>query len=307
MGYYLNPSELCSMFAMPTSIADKHLQLATATQLQVIIYALRHQDLAFDAEKISDALALDKDTVADSLLYWEKAGVLKSTDTIEVAPVVAPKKVIAPAPKKPSREESAKRGLECPEIAFLLREAEIKFGRILRQNEVSTLVWLFDDQGVNLAIILMLIDFSVSEGRANIGFIEKTAVEWINSGIETIQQAEQYLVELHAKRSAWHIVETAMGLEHHSPTKKELDFAHSWVDLWGFDRTMLRSAYEICIDNKAKISMPYINKVLEGWHKDKIKSVDMIPSKEDKKTSNNKYDEYFKNARKLMFTDDDKL
>ena len=137
---------------------------------------------------------------------------------VTAAPKAAPKKAIASSALKPNREEAAKRGLECPEIAFILHSAEQKFGRMLRQTEISTLVWLFDDQGLSASLILMIIEFAISEGRANIGFIERTAIEWVNDGVLDVESAERRLIDMRRKKSAWHIVETTMGIEHRSPT-----------------------------------------------------------------------------------------
>lgn len=177
---------------------------------------------------------------------------------------------VRPAAVKPSREDVTKRGLESPEIAFLLQEAQMKFGRGLRPGEASTLVWLHDDEGMGVALILMLIEFAISEGRCHIGFIERTALAWIGDGITTIEQAEQYIRRLQGQRSAWRRVESAMGIDHRSPSAKELQNAYTWVEEWGFSRDMLRAAYEECVDNTAKVSMAYIGRVLENWHKQGI-------------------------------------
>ena len=309
MGYIINVNELSSLFAVPCSIADKSLALATGPQLKVILWSLRHMEAKFDIKKICDALSLDEATVSDALLYWKNAGIILSSEETAEKEIEQPvKKAVAPAIQKPSREEIAKRGLECPEIAFLLREAELKFGRILRQNEVSTLVWLYDDQGMNLALILMLIDSCINENRLNISYIQRTAVEWIKNGVETVQQAEQYLIDRKNRNEAWHTVETSMGLEHRMPSKKELDYAVCWTNKWQFDRSMLRAAYECCVDNKAKISMPYINKVLESWHKEGIKNTEML--KQRKHADSVRIDEnkeFFSDAHSMMYDDDDRM
>lgn len=177
---------------------------------------------------------------------------------------------VRPAAVKPSREDVTKRGLESPEIAFLLQEAQMKFGRGLRPNEASTLVWLHDDEGMGVALILMLIEFAISEGRCHIGFIERTALSWIGDGISTIEQAERHIRRLQGQRSAWRVVESAMGIDHRSPSARELQSAYTWVEEWGFSRDMLRAAYEECVDNTAKVSMAYIGRVLENWHKQGI-------------------------------------
>lgn len=301
MGYYLNPSELTAMFAVPASVVDKHIKLASSEQLKVLLWALRNAN-NFDSAVAAEALRITPDAATEAFDYWVGVGVLGATESpapavITTAPK-APKKVIASTALKPNREEAAKRGLECPEIAFILRSAEQKFGRMLRQTEISTIVWLFDDQGLSASLILMIIEFAISEGRANIGFIERTAIEWVNDGVLDVESAERRLIDMRRKKSAWHIVETTMGIEHRSPTKAELEAADKWITEWNYGRDIIRAAYELCVDTTSKFSFPYIKKIMEGWHKQGVKNLEDIENlkltKNAAKPSNtgNKYDDF---------------
>lgn len=290
MGYYLNPNELVSMFPMPSSVVDKHIKLASAEQLRVLLWSIRNTN-NFDVPSIAAALKMDESTVNDALLYWTDRGVLCST--AEPAPEItaAPerkKTAVSGNRLKPGRAESARRGLECPEIAFILREAEQKLGRVLRQSEISTFVWLYDDQGMSSSLILMIVGYAVSCGRPNIGFIERTAVEWINDGVTDVETAESRLTVMRQKNSAWHVVETAAGIEHRSPSKTELDAANTWVNEWHYGRDVIRAAYEACVDATSKFSIPYIKKIMEKWHSAGVNTVDDIAkltAKPEKKTA----------------------
>lgn len=299
----MNSTELCSGFAVPTSVVDKHIKLASATHLRVLLWCLRFSNYNTDA--VSEGLRLDVDSVEDAFMYWHEAGVLGKTE--DAAPITQlPKQAEKPAAKKivtgniikPTREEVAKRGLECEEIAFLLHEAELMLGRTLRHSEASTLTWLYDDQGLNASLILMIVGFAVSEGRPNIGFIERTAVEWVNDGVSDIESAEKRLVTMRQSRSAWHLVETAMGLEHRSPSKSELETADKWVNEWGYGRDIIRLAYETCVDTTSKFSMPYIKKIISEWHKADVKTIDDVenlqnPNKKSTDTKSDGYTDFF--------------
>ncbi len=286
MGYYLNPAEMMGMFAVPQSVADKHLRLASAEQLKVLLWCLKNLDKQFDITAACNGLKLDEYTVRDALDHWCERGVLCST--VEAQPAAEPEKkpkAVRTAVVKPGRDEVARRGFEDPEIAFILRETEQKFGRILRQSESSTLVWLHDDMGLPGSLILMIVGFAVTEGRANIGFIERTAIEWANDGVADIEAAEQRLVDMRRRRSAWHLVETAMGIEHRMPTKTELLMADTWVNEWNYGHDIIREAYEACINTTSKFSIPYIKKIVSEWHKAGVKTVDDIAALSTKKST----------------------
>lgn len=278
MGYYINPAEMSSMFAVPASVVEKHLRLASAEQLKVLLWFLKNPACGSDISAAADALRLDTATFNDALLYWYDRGVLSKTDepvkeTGGADNECAVKKAVLSAAVKPNREESARRGLECPEIAFILRETERKFGRTLRQNEISTLVWLYDDQGIGSSLLMMIVEYAVSEGRPSMSFIERTAVEWVNDGVSDVLSAEKRLAEMRRRRSAWHTVETAMGIEHRMPSSAELEAADKWINEWGYGSEILRAAYEACVDATSKFSIPYIKKILSSWHKAGVKTV----------------------------------
>ena len=175
--------------------------------------------------------------------------------------------------QKPTRDEVARRGAESPESAFLLNEAQKKFGRNINQAEASTLVWLHDYEGLPVAVIIMIIEYIVSEGRGTIKYLEKTAVDWSEKDINTVEKAEKHICAIMSSKKAWGRVERAMSIDHRRPSAKEQQAADRWVNEWGFSQEMLRAAYDQCVDATTKISIPYINKILEKWHKSGIKTV----------------------------------
>ncbi len=264
MSFSINPQVFQNVFTLPGDIADKHLKLASTTQLRVILYIFRHISDGCDKELIGNALNIDVIEVEDALLYWNNAGLLIGDSN----PVSTKKseKLVRSNIIKPSREEVAQRGAQNKQIQMLLSEAQIKFGRILKTGEASTLVWLFDDVGMDASLILMLIEYAVSENKCNITFIEKTAIDWLNADIKNIADAERHITEQYAKKTAWRLVQAAFGLDERMASKKELDYAQLWINEWHLDRKILRLAYERCVDAKSKFSMPYTAKILEGWH-----------------------------------------
>ncbi len=274
MKYYINPSSLLGAFPVPTSVADKHIKMAGAVQLKVLLYIFRHAAEEISPEAIAKHLSLSVADVNDTLRFWADAGVLSADGTpVTAQPLPAEKpKAVRAAAIKPTREEVAKRGNENPEIAFLLRETQQKLGRALRQSEASTLVWLHDDEGMSVSVLLMLIEFAISDGRPSIGYIERTALDWIDSGVEDIASAEHKINEIYNARSCWSIVQKAFGIDRKLPGKKEQELSVLWVKERGFSKEMLREAYERCVDSTGKLSFPYIAKILDKWYKNGIKT-----------------------------------
>ncbi len=285
MAYTLNISQMQDAFLLPCSVVRKYLKLATPAAVKVILWICCSASDEISPEKAAAELGLDINEVNETLLFWKSVGMLNGEPENNAGS--APRQIAVLRQQKPSREETARRGLESKEIAFLLHEAEMKFGRTLRQNEVSTLVWLYDDEGIPAAAILMIIEYAISENRGTIGFVERTAVDWLNRGIaQDVRAVENEIVKMRSCYSAWGIVQSAMGIERRSPSNAELETAHLWVNEWHYSSEMLKSAYDRCVDATSKFSVPYIRKIIEKWHKSGVKTTDDLKKYESEGQKN---------------------
>ncbi len=289
MDYIVNPAAFSSAFTLPGEIADKHLKLASPIQLKVILFVFRHLADAKNSEEIASALNLKQSDVDDALLYWQTAGVLlsKNTEKIEEKKQEKTKTARKAAIELPTRTDVASRSVDDSRFAFLLQESQAKFGRLLKDNESRVLLWLYEDEGMEVSLILMLLEYAISENKCTLSFIQRTAAEWLNNNISTISDAEKYITALYKKKTAWKIVEAAFGIEDRLPSTKELEYSDKWINEWGFDRRILRLAYEICVDTKSKFSMAYVAKILESWNADGIKTETEAKAKISAKQNSN--------------------
>lgn len=295
MGYKVNPASLFGAFSVPSEVVDKHIKMAGAVQLKTLLYIFRNPASPIDAEAISAYLSVSAADVRDCLSFWADAGLLlldgeapKALSPAPDAPVIH----VRPHTQKPDRAEVAKRGNENKEIAFLLRETQQKLGRTLRQSEASTLVWLYDDEGMSVSVLLMVIEFAISDNKANIGYIERTALDWLDNGVETPADAEQRIAEIYKNRNYFAIMRRAFGLPDRLPGKKETELSKLWIGEWKISGDMLRAAYEICVDNTGKYNLNYISKIIKEWHQKGITKAEDIPSDSPKK--NNDFTTYDK-------------
>lgn len=297
MNFFVNPIAFTSNFSVPSAVVDNYIRICGAVQLKVLLFALKNISAdGIDPKQVGDALSISVADATDALNFWADANILTRPNAeVTVKESLEPtKKAVILKTVKPTRSEIAKRGAEQPEITFLLREAQNVFGRALKQSEASTLVWLYDDEGMSAALILTLLEYAKSNERLNIGFIERTGVDWINNNVLSVADADRYLNELARKNTAWSVVCKAFGLDKRMPSKTELTLSDLWVNEYKLGRDLLREAYNICVDTTGKFSMPYIKKIIESWHKAGVKTINDIeqfneqskakPSKKGKNT-----------------------
>lgn len=285
MKYNINMSVFSNTFPMPCDIADKHLKIATLSQLKVLICFMRNISDGINPENISRDTALPISEVDDALVFWSQCGILNGEP--EVTKVPEP---IVVTTDLPSRADVIKRGLEDERLAFLLREAQLKFGRNLKQNENSLLVSLYDDHGMDISVILLLLQYAKSEDKCNITFIKNTASRWLNAGVETVIDAESFIADTAKQKLAWNVVQKLFGIEKRNPSSKELELCNLWINEWKFGTDMLKLAYDVCVDTKSKFSMPYVAKILENWHSSGFKTPADTEQKKAKSKSDGKTD-----------------
>ena len=271
MDYTINPSELTSTVPVPSSAVDRYLRLAKAEHIKVLLYIFRKMTVE-DVAVISDATGVSEYDVKEALLYWADTGILLPLNKPETVKKEETKTVVART-EKPTRNDAVKRGMEDPKIAFLLREAQMKLARNLKTNETTTLVWIYDDLGLDVSVILYIIELSIAQNSANIRFIESLAVEWVNKGISNIAEAEEENKKRAQIGTCWNIVCAAFGFERRKPSKKEEETAYKWLCEWQLPKELLVEAYEENVNTKSKFSFAYTAKIIENWYNAGIKTV----------------------------------
>nr|WP_317413165.1 DnaD domain protein [uncultured Solibaculum sp.] len=312
MQYGINLGAWNAVFAVPSAVVDKHLKLAGSAQLKALLWLLRHAGEQTDADDVASAIGLSRLDTMDALQYWVEAGLLcpvddgyapaaspsnegacapsaeqsvqsvsqlvsaSSKDKTEPSVSAAASQakgnhVPAPSPKPDSREV-LRRATECEDIAFLLQETQIRFGRPLSPAEISTLVWLHDYNGLPTGVILMIIEFAQSREKCSMRYIEKMAINWADEEIDTLEKAERKLAQIHTAQCNWNKICTAFGIPSRSPSARETAYIQRWMQDWSFSMDIIRMAYEQCVNYIGKLDFSYINKVLERWHKANVKT-----------------------------------
>lgn len=262
MKYTINTAVLGSGFLIPAIVADQFLKIATAAQLKVLIYFMRNISEAIDAEKIASVLSLPTSEVEDALFFWSQNGLLNSEQPKQTEP-----KAVIIKSTMPTRADVIKRGLEDKNLMFLLREAQLIFGRNLKQNESQLLVSLYDDHGMDGSVILLLLNHCAKAEKCTLSYIKNTASAWLKAGVETVQDAEKIMAEATKQNLAWDTVRKAFGIEYRKPSAKEQQLCDLWINEWKLSNEELKAAYDACIDSSAKFNMTYIAKVIENSRK----------------------------------------
>ncbi len=274
-------------FSVPAEVADKHLKLAGAAQLKVLLWLLRHAAEKPSAEDIARALNMSRADACDAMQYWIENGIVTVDGQAPVEPETpsyatkqsaeaAAATIEAAIFTKPTAEQIAKRTRESEEIRFMLNAAQQKLGRTIGYDSQATLLMICDSYGLPVEVLLMLIEYCVSIGKGSINYIAKAAKSWSDREIDSIEKADEQIRILRRCEGLWKQLCEMTGISTPRPTSAQSAFLRQWSNEMGFDIEMIYLAYEEMANHTDKISFPYMNKVLANWHEAGIKTPEQL-------------------------------
>lgn len=302
MSYSVNPSMFKSIFAVPADLVDKHIRLANEHQLKVLLWILRNSPDSPDIDNMCKALKINKDDAEDYLQYWILTGVLLSDgENVQIMPVKTEKtssnnetvKQIteepkAEAPSKPSSKEILDRLTESPEIGHLFNEAQLKLGKTIGYDGQCTLLLLHDHYGLPTEVLFMLIEYCVSVGKTNYGYIEAVGKDWGIKEIDTLEKAADQIATLKNANSIWKEVAATAGLNNPRPTTKQAALLGKWSREFKYSSDIIYLAYEEMANHTGKLNFNYMDKILTTWFNAGVKNADDIERLKSERTASNK-------------------
>lgn len=246
---------------------ERLMPSANGAYVKVYLMALA---LGVRSEEMSTAemagkLNLLESDVVNALEYWNKLGALKySREQVSFGSDVS--EVQESKPQKKDMEEIRGAMTENPELADLCTLSQEILGKTLRNKDIETLYWFYDELGLSPEVITMLLEYCVSKDKRNMNYIEKVAISWHENGIVTIDAADRFINNEKEKSGYFYSLRKLFGIDNRSLSKTEETYLKSWRDDLGMDENMVGLAYEYCIMQTSKLSFPYMNSIIKRWN-----------------------------------------
>ena len=286
-----------SAFFVPSEAAE-NLKLCTAAQLRTLLFTLSRGFSETTPEIVAKEFGLAEEDAKDLLDYWTARGILESdSSAVRIAAVPSsPVQQSVPSekpalPKPPETKLTMKEVQRLKEedsgIAHVLSEAERILGRTFTSSDTETIVWLISYAGVPAEVLITVMAYCSGIGKNNLRYIQKVALEWLDSGIDTIEAAEERIRALNEAKSWEGEVKRCLEIYGRNLVTKEKEFCESWR-LYGISPELIHFAYEKCIEKTAKLSFPYINKLLLSWHLKGLKTPAEAAAENKPKTETDK-------------------
>ncbi len=271
---------------LPPLLGSEALTEASASDLRVLL-ALAELRTA-DAARLSEVLGLTAAEISASLAFWRGAGavtVLK--EEAGVSPVTAAPVTAAPAAaekKTAPRRRMELTSLGGEEIAALINEhdlaglvdaAEQQCGRLFNRTELSILLGLSQELGLDGAYILTLLAYcdSLGDEKKPLRYAERVAFRLCEQGIDTIEALEEYIKEQEALHSVEGWLRRMLGIGARKLTKREEAAFLRWTQTYAYGEEIIGAAYDVTVNVTGTPSVSYMDKILAAWHEKGVRTV----------------------------------
>lgn len=286
MKYSLDAGAWNSVFAVPTGVVDKYIKLADGASLKLLLYLLRHGGESFTEEQLRGALGIKRDgELEDAAMFWFQRGIIRM-DEGELIPTDESSQERLPelTEAEPEQKRSSLRKVSDQNagaviytsgdiaqrmktdsaVDFLLKQAQVIYGRALKTTESRMMLQLTDFYGLPAEVALMLLKYCFRVGKTTPNYILAAAQDWVNENIRTVAEADAHLLKLEKRFSVEENLRRAMDMKtKFSPN--QLNYIKKWTEDWGFAEDMIILAYEITLDKTGSLNFSYTNRILENW------------------------------------------
>lgn len=277
---------------------------ASAEELRVLCL-IAESDRPLSAEELASLLGISQGEAKDALSFWRGGGAITATQrraegaTEEEKPKAVPAPVqTAPREDTPSRSEKLKaavaatdarpvtrgdtlpdytaeeaaRIVEEQDLASFLSECQSVYGKEFSPRDTGVVLGLCRELGLSPDYVLLLIAYcqgmdEAARGNKPMRYIEKVAFSLFDAGIRTTEALTAYIDDKTRFSAEEKELRRLLGLGDRPLTAKEEILFTRWFKEYAFPLSVIKLAYDACVDRKNKYDASYMEGILSAWNK----------------------------------------
>ena len=172
-----------------------------------------------------------------------------------------------------------------PSFQGLCRELEGMLGRVFTDNDLRCVYTIYDHLGFPTEVIVLLTGWAVRRERRQknnpaacprMPSVQREAFRWKRLGLDTLERAEDYLRRQEAVDAReWDVLSNLGVTERRPAVEREREYIAAWVEM-GLSDELIRMAYERTVYQKKAMNWPYMNKILQSWHRSGYKTPQQV-------------------------------
>ncbi len=263
------------VFVLPR-IAAENLGQADANDLKTLLLLASDPELRqnCDCGEIAKRIGCRRDKAEASLRFWNESGVIAQEGCAckEETPAEDAKR----GKKLPSDEIPVYTGEELEHLLDentgsrrkMLDECQNIAGKVFNVLETNKVIALSEYLGLENEHILMLFAYCRARGKTSVHYIERTAYNLYNEGVDSLAKLEIYIKAKEVYESEEGKLRKLFGFGERALTPGEKTYIRRWTSEFCFEHEILEKAYEITVENTrdSKVSLAYMNRILDNWH-----------------------------------------
>lgn len=263
-------------FIIKNQLIDKYIYDVNGDFFKILLFLLRNPDIN-DTNDICLKTGLSEDAVLEGVNFWVSENIFIVDNKIELQHKKTENNhcqnsnqnnvnIISNRPSFIPKSEIAEKINSDSMISYIFETSEALLGRLLTSSEQRGLVNIYEWIKLPPDIIIMLLSYCVQIKKDNIRYIETTAANWSDLGINTYEAANQHIEHLLNKNENETLIKSAFGIYNRKLSAQEQKYCNKWINEQKFGFEMIKLAYDKTIDSINQISFPYIDKILSNWY-----------------------------------------
>ena len=266
----------------------------TFVKVYVYLLMLASENSRCEYKDIANTLGLLESDLMYAINYWQNQGELFQTETGIVfsnnSQTAAKQEntaenTVQDIPHK-TVDNLAEIIAASTELSDMFMLAQEILGKTIAERDMETIYWFYSDLKMPPVVILQLLEYCVSKGKNRMSYIEKVAISWNEMGLNTSESVALYLESEEQKTGFLYSIRKIMGISDRSLSQIEEKYLTKWHDEFGMSEEMIALAYEYCIIQTAKLSFPYMDKIITRWNSEGINNI--ADAEEDNKRFKNR-------------------
>ena len=259
--------------ARKTLLASPALGEATADDLRVLLSLLLREGAG--AESIGETLSMAPSAVAAALAFWRGAGLITVADGAAEG-TTAKRKKSEPTLREAGAEELAD-SIRASSLSELIAAAEQQRGRLFSRTDLSILVGLSEELGLDGPYILTLLAYCDAQGDGSpkpMRYLERVAFRLTEHGITTCRALEEYIRSEEALHSVEGALRRMFGIGSRKLTEREETAFKKWTQEYGYGEDLIGAAFDVTVDATSRASVAYTSKILAHWNEAGVRTLE---------------------------------
>ncbi len=246
---------------------------ATADDLRVLVALFSLGRAGADA--LSKSLSLAEAAVTASLAFWRGAGIVTVIGKEEKKPSARGAQRRENTLREAGAEELAE-SIRTSHLSGLITAAEQQRGRLFNRTDLSILVGLSEELGLDGPYILTLLAYCDAQGDGSpkpMRYLERVALRLSEHGITTCAALEEYIRREESLRTVEGGLRRMFGIGSRKLTEREEAAFLRWTQEYGYDEEIIGAAFDVTVDATSRASVAYTEKILAHWHEAGVKTL----------------------------------